>query len=1695
MPDITVDSLLLEIEAPADNAKDGLKKISNALSSLKNATQSISTDKLEAIRDFANSITISKDTGDGMKGLAAGIRSIVKSVNNLNQVDTAKLHDITDSISKIGSSLGQLGSNNKINIRIDSEGIKKAVQPLQEVKDSVGKNVTEPYSDFLAKIQNVGKDFSFTGTGVALAKEIEKAESRLDSLLAKEEKMKLLGKADENSSSFRALQLDITETCNKLDTLYAKQEQEALEAERTAAGIDQLSAAMGEAAVKQEELNSSMNDKNGTDAASTRIQKLIEQINNFKKTISGMESGKELFNVEQYQNAVNGLAQAQMQFKIFKESIEDAPATVEDVAGSIRDIGNAASRCGLDTFSSILRNVATLLPQLNMGAIQASAGFQAMAAGLEAIQTAIPVIGIILTLITALVNSIRTTAGQVKSGIEAAVNAVKSGVNVMRTAFENLKMWVSSAFDKIKSAASSLATSIKSKFSAMGNSIKSTLSKAFSEVKSHLKLSDKSFTNFFDKLNSKLQKVLRLFTFMGLRKIMTAIYKEIGEMTEILAKFSDSIGSSFNTNMSGLIADFKWLAGSLVAAFEPILNIVLPIIDALVSRLVAAINVINQFFSVLGGALKWTKATKNVENYAKSLDKTGSSAKKAKNEVEKLTVASFDELHVLNDNKDNSSSGGGGINPADYFQTADIDQKVKDFLDRLKDMWKKADFTELGKELGDKLAKALASIPWAKIKAVARKLGKSIATFINGFIQGEFDGKSVSWWIGHTLAEAINTAFEFVNAFAKALDWKGLGKAIADFGHGLLDGIDWKLVFSTLKLLAKGVADFLNAITEDLDLWDKIGKTIANGLNAIITTIQTFVDAFDFGQAGKAIGTALGSALTNIHWKDLFVTISKSIEGFFDLLQGFTDTLPWTEIAIKITDGINEGLRIINLKWEKIQKSATSFFSNLGKSIKTALDNIKWDDLGKALANGIYTVLSGINAFLDSGVFESLGKSLNALIKSTLTTKIDKKTLGTAFGETLAKAVNAGFEYMFQLLNGLGATLAKTLTDFIKGALESLDWPLIQSTIMSIGKEIADFLNTIFQDTKLWSDIGATFRNILNSIIEGARTFVETFDFTSFGTAVATGLGDAISGIHWESIFTTLAELLNGVFESLKEFADKFPWEDIAHRFAHGLNNGLKKIDWTAIKDGFDSFCEGLGKNLNTMLNDIDWDGLGNTLGELINTLFSGLGKFLEQIDFETLGSNIAGAINTACDSIDWDTAGGTINTLINGISNLVNKMIDEIDWENLMTKITGLIANLDWDKLLEAAFRAIGKAWTFKNMFKTVSFASIADELVVGFTEGISKAFSDFESMAWDMSIGKFIKWIESELGIGGTAYNDVKDTGINVVNGFIEGITKAWLPAPMGAFACFFDFISGIKDAFKTHSPSQVFSDIGSDVIAGFQKGIDTYTTIKDNITKWAGDVVEWFTKGKDGKGIVENFTTLANEIIKGFGGEVSTKSTDSKSPMETWGKNTLEWFKGQASSEKFKEVAKGVIDGFKNGIGEFYESCRDSIERWGGKIITWFKDKLDSNSPSKVFYKIGSDTVEGYNDAIEQVGRTTSTVVSEWADSFTNEDFSNKFHIDTSELDNLEANYGDSFKDSSIIHSVKRELATSGNITATFNDQIITGIERGVYNAVTSALVNTDRDKYALVDVSLDGIKFARAMTKMQRKEQTRYSPTTV
>ena len=79
--------------------------------------------------------------------------------------------------------------------------------------------------------------------------------------------------------------------------------------------------------------------------------------------------------------------------------------------------------------------------------------------------------------------------------------------------------------------------------------------------------------------------------------------------------------------------------------FQPVINAITPALDFLISKLVQAINALNQFFSALTGKAVWTKAKKNVTNYA---EEVAGAAKKAKKEVDNLT-AGIDELNILQD--------------------------------------------------------------------------------------------------------------------------------------------------------------------------------------------------------------------------------------------------------------------------------------------------------------------------------------------------------------------------------------------------------------------------------------------------------------------------------------------------------------------------------------------------------------------------------------------------------------------------------------------------------------------------------------------------------------------------------------------------------------------------------------------------------------------------------------------------------------------------------------------------------------------------------------------------------------------------------------------------------------------------------------------------------------------------------------
>ena len=115
----------------------------------------------------------------------------------------------------------------------------------------------------------------------------------------------------------------------------------------------------------------------------------------------------------------------------------------------------------------------------------------------------------------------------------------------------------------------------------------------------------------------------------------------------------------------------------------------------------------------------------------------------------KAQLQGFDELNNLSSNQGGGGSGGGGgaANVGDLFSTQQISESAKGMADRFKEAWAKADFTDIGKDIADKITNALNGINWDGIKTTANKIAKSIATFLNGFINPDLFGA-----IGSTLA-------------------------------------------------------------------------------------------------------------------------------------------------------------------------------------------------------------------------------------------------------------------------------------------------------------------------------------------------------------------------------------------------------------------------------------------------------------------------------------------------------------------------------------------------------------------------------------------------------------------------------------------------------------------------------------------------------------------------------------------------------------------------------------------------------------------------------------------------------------------------------------------------------------------------------------------------------------------------------
>lgn len=653
-------------------------------------------------------------------------------------------------------------------------------------------------------------------------------------------------------------------------------------------------------------------------------------------------------------------------------------------------------------------------------------------------------------------------------------------------------------------------------------------------------------------LVKELTRVAKMLKLMITRMVLRKVISGVLDGFKNLAQYS----SSFDASISLLWNSFRQLGNAIAAAVSPLINAFAPALNYIIQLAISAANAINQLLSALTGLGKWTRAKSLTDSYAKSLGKASGAAKELKK-----TVLGFDELNQLQDNK---NSGGGGTSPLDMFEEAPIDKKWADWAKRIKDMWKTGDFTDLGKAIGEWLLDALNKIPWSKIFRTAAKIGKSLATLINGFVEVP----DLGYTIGRTLADAINTAFYFLDDFVRNLHWKSIGQFIGETLNGFFQNIKWNKIYSTVYYGMRGIA---SAIQEAINTfnWDNISKTLINGLDVISMGIKEFFEGIDWLDLGQKMGTQISKTLREADWKQVGEAIGSALQAAIDWVAGFIDTLEVDDVVNALTDLItgffdevdtrkaaeNLGkilqsiIDFIKKFWKKnkktIYKEVKEFFSGLFSEVdKSDLAVIA----GGILAFALHGALSSIRSFV---FVKGLEAAFSNILKTGLGGAAAKKAAETAVSTTVSSAVTGGAGSASAAAAattagaGLGATLGLALGGAVLYAINVISWASIIKNIVDAVEghsAISDFKE---KTENLRAELAATSEGV-----DYMSKHTDELDKKSRNAA------EGFSKIIAKAL--EYKDSLDGTSESTKTAADRFM---DAHKHASSFSEAIQRAE------------------------------------------------------------------------------------------------------------------------------------------------------------------------------------------------------------------------------------------------------------------------------------------------------------------------------------------------------------------------------------------------------------------------------------------------------------------------------------------------------------------------------------------------------
>lgn len=427
--------------------------------------------------------------------------------------------------------------------------------------------------------------------------------------------------------------------------------------------------------------------------------------------------------------------------------------------------------------------------------------------------------------------------------------------------------------------------------------------------------------------------------------------------------------------------------------------------------------------------------------------------------------------------------------------------------------------------------------------------------------------------------ELVPTDESILSAINK-LDWKELGKKLSYKITEMLVGIDWNGLRNKAVRFSQNFAGFLNGIFASERMFKKLGESVANGLNIIAESIDTFVTETDWSALGRSLAASFKKFLEKLDAKTLGRAIVAPMRIVANLVHGFVDNMDssdWKLLADTIYYGIKSAMEsipwstlipdLVELTGGFVQAFAAAIrgvASGKGEIAK-GVKNANWSGLGETIKDalkGIFESVDGPFSKTNIATIEFFSKIIDKIVKAF--NRLKNNGAIKAFLKAFNNTAVTGLTNVLKLLDSLDlSSLVGGISDLVYGL----------SSIIQAVSDIAGLVTKITAFVQKFMSVGPTISTILSVIGKALETI----------GGVISGVVDLLSG-NFMSGFAKI--LSNAIIKPTLDFVDTVSRfiENVARPFM----SDEQKAGWDSwhdkirdIKNQFDEMPEKLDESYN----------------------------------------------------------------------------------------------------------------------------------------------------------------------------------------------------------------------------------------------------------------------------------------------------------------------------------------------------------------------------------------------------------------------------------------------------------------------------------------------------------------------------------